>query len=570
MARMFPDSKSSRVVFTSRGEEALYEACRQSLGDHWHVFYSCTLSKIEKDKGLVDNEIDFVLYHPNWGILVLEVKGGRISYDPVKGQFYSINRFDKPFAIKNPFQQALNWKSRFLRLLRKEAIKCPVSYGVVFPNVQEFSIPDSSEFASELIIGLGKFKNLEASLMDLVKQSHPSRFLDFPDVAEDVLRVLKGSHFQTKTHIRDYIDSHEAMLKDVESIHKTLVLPIANAPRIAIEGEAGTGKTMLAKLLAEHFRNQSQSVLILTSNILLNSALRDQLSGNVRVQTYAEFASGFGVELLRRPSTFDGSREDWVQFVGPEKLKEAIGQAFVRFDVIICDEAQDVQPFWWEAITVALRSSESRLYIFFDRSQGVFGSGAAEESFQPEDVLPVPSPYFSLVNNYRTTREISSFSQAFRTGAQILKSHSERLGFKPRLITYKDKTDLYHHVSGLLANLVDTEGIRSEEITLLSARSPFKEGSILAGVESLGRFGIFDLGTSKNRRLPSGDELLGKVQLSTIASFKGLESDVAIVLNLDEYNLPIEHPIMSSLFYVACTRAKHMLVNLGTTSLSMS
>ena len=32
-----------------------------------------------------------------------------------------------------------------------------------------------------------------------------------------------------------------------------------------------------------------------------------------------------------------------------------------------------------------------------------------------------------------------------------------------------------------------------------------------------------------------------------------------IAFNLSEYNLPPEHPIMSSLIYVALTRAKHML-----------
>ena len=50
-----------------------------------------------------------------------------------------------------------------------------------------------------------------------------------------------------------------------------------------------------------------------------------------------------------------------------------------------------------------------------------------------------------------------------------------------------------------------------------------------------------------------------KLPISTIAGFKGLETEIGIILNLDEYNLPISNPIMNSLFYVACTRARHML-----------
>ena len=49
------------------------------------------------------------------------------------------------------------------------------------------------------------------------------------------------------------------------------------------------------------------------------------------------------------------------------------------------------------------------------------------------------------------------------------------------------------------------------------------------------------------------------IGISTIAGFKGLETPVGILLNLSEYNLPVDHPIMASMIYVACTRAKHML-----------
>ena len=41
--------------------------------------------------------------------------------------------------------------------------------------------------------------------------------------------------------------------------------------------------------------------------------------------------------------------------------------------------------------------------------------------------------------------------------------------------------------------------------------------------------------------------------------FKGLETPIGIITNLCEYNLALSNPIMSSLLYVAATRAKHML-----------
>ena len=88
-----------------------------------------------------------------------------------------------------------------------------------------------------------------------------------------------------------------------------------------------------------------------------------------------------------------------------------------------------------------LREEDSNLYIFFDRSQGVFGSGSSDNNFVPEEV-PIKGPYFPLVNNYRTTSEINSFAQSFRTGKNILTGHSNRVGYLPEIITYKDEKDL--------------------------------------------------------------------------------------------------------------------------------
>ena len=61
MPLMYPDTHKARVIFSSRAEEVFYDACREQLDDRWTVYFSRTLSTIERDKGLRDNEIDFVL-----------------------------------------------------------------------------------------------------------------------------------------------------------------------------------------------------------------------------------------------------------------------------------------------------------------------------------------------------------------------------------------------------------------------------------------------------------------------------------------------------------------------------
>jgi hypothetical protein len=553
MARLYPNTDKIRVIFASQAEEHFYQLCKM-LGAEWNVYYSCTLSGIEGDQGLTDNEIDFVLYHPRYGLIIMEVKGGRISYDPDGQQFYTENRFGERFAIKNPFAQALNWKSRFLRYLKKKNVKIPMTHMVCLPSVHEQDFPDRPDVENRLLIGRQRLEKLEQSLVEAVTAAQPARYLQFADAADALDKILRGSHYTSRLYIRDYIDQHESKVKDVEHIHDTLISPMVSTKRLAVEGEAGTGKTMLAMALARHFRDLGQSVLLLSPNPVLNQYMADQVGSRIEVQTYAEFASNFGVDILKRASDYEGSREDWIQYVGPERLKASILKSSKRYDVLLCDEAQDVQPFWWESIEATLKGPDSHFYIFFDRSQGVFGSGSTEGQFVPEDVLPINTPYFPLVNNYRTTKEISTFSRTFRTGRQILNSHSGRLGYIPELILYADAEDARKKIQELVLRLCEQEGLRSEELTILSARRAFHDGSVFESVPKLGKYDLIDIGN--NRKAARTETALA---ISTIQAFKGLETSVGIIANLSEYSMPLTNPIMASLLYVACTRAKHML-----------
>jgi hypothetical protein len=559
MAKIFPDSTLTRVIFTSSAEEQLYETCRNQLGPQWHVYYSCNLSTQDGEDGMRDNEIDFVIYHPKYGVIVIEVKGGRISYDNQTGKFYSINRHDEKFLIKDPFKQALVWKSRFLRYLRVTGVKVPVCHAVCLPSVSEEEIPRMASIEPAILIGRNRILHLEETLKSIAKVSHPERFLEFTDVKQALDDILTGKAFTSKLYLRDYIDSHDVRVKDVEDLSETFLTPIAGSQRLGIEGEAGTGKTILALLLAKKVRDEGKRVAVMSSNILLNLYLKREAGDGVDVWTYMELSQSLGIDLLSPPVGSTASKEDWLQFVGPEQLKAAIASSVLRYDVLICDEAQDVQPFWWEALEEILSGPDARLYLFFDRSQGVFGSGGNERHFVPEDVLPVPQPYFPLVHNYRNTREIAGFARYFRTGRSILQSHCGRFGYVPEILVYKDTEDCQRILGRLFRKLIREEGIDSSELTLLSAREPGAKDSVLYQCDEIAKTPLHRLTHNKKTNWRDAVSPRGTVAVSTIIGFKGLETPVGILLNLSEYNLPLDHPIMSSLVYVACSRAKHML-----------
>lgn len=560
MARLYPDINKSRVIFASRAEELFYNECRRSLGSAWRVIYSVTLSSLEENQGLKDNEMDFVLYHPRYGVFIVEVKGGRIRFDKESNNFFSVNRLGQEFSIKNPFAQALAWKSRLIRLFREKNIRVPVTQLVCFPNVFEKEFPTAAAIENELIIGRERLANLEASLKEIVNKVQPEKFLRFDDCGEAIENVLVGGDFCTKLYIRDYIDTHENRVKDVEGVHESLITPIASSKRLGIEGEAGTGKTVLGINLARHFRDRGLSVLVLSSNDMLNVYLRELVGSQISVKSYVALGEENGVDLLTPPPTYTGSREDWVQFEAPDRVVNAITASSLRYDVIVCDEAQDVQPFWWDMVERLINTNnpENRLYVMFDRSQGVFGSGGSEKSFVPDDVLPVAPPYFPLVNNYRTTREVATFARYFRTGKHILESHTARLGYMPQIITYTTADEAKKKLETLLHMLIKQEGLQAEEIALLSARRPNQEPSIISGVKQLSGIPLNYLQATTRKE---SDKLFvsGEVTVSTVSGYKGLESKVGILINFSEYNMPLSNPIMASLMYVASTRAKHLL-----------
>jgi hypothetical protein len=127
----------------------------------------------------------------------------------------------------------------------------------------------------------------------------------------------------------------------------------------------------------------------------------------------------------------------------------------------------------------------------------------------------------------------------------------------PIVIRYTDAEDAKKKIADLVRELTDERGVNEDEIMRLSGRAPENKDSVLSGVDVISGLKITKLSSERLRE--SSPIKHGEIGIATIAAFKGLESKIVIAFNLSEYNLAPDHPIMSSLIYVALTRAKHML-----------
>ena len=93
----------------SSGEKRMFEALKK-LPDDYYVFHSYRLVHLIPDKGLSENEIDFLIFNPNYGCLFVECKNSKVSRD-ANGQWKYVkteNGDIKEINMKDPFNQAFS------------------------------------------------------------------------------------------------------------------------------------------------------------------------------------------------------------------------------------------------------------------------------------------------------------------------------------------------------------------------------------------------------------------------------------------------------------------------------
>ncbi|MEJ7655578.1 MAG: ATP-binding domain-containing protein [Thermoleophilaceae bacterium] len=114
VARMHPRSLLEEEL-KSTGEGKVFAALRDGLSDEWEVFHSASVVFRDHAAGAQDDESDFVLSHPEKGIVSLEVKGGGIECR--YGEWYRLARGGGRERMRDPFTQAIDHRYELKRKL---------------------------------------------------------------------------------------------------------------------------------------------------------------------------------------------------------------------------------------------------------------------------------------------------------------------------------------------------------------------------------------------------------------------------------------------------------------------
>jgi superfamily I DNA/RNA helicase len=242
-----------------------------------------------------------------------------------------------------------------------------------------------------------------------------------------------------------------------------------------------------------------------------------------------------GVELTKRENESD--QDFFARF--PDALlaaSEALPDN--RFDAIIVDEGQDFEETWWVALMSLLEHpDDSVLYIFYDDNQRIYTRHAE---------FPIQDEPFKLTRSCRNTKQIHDAVMLFYDSGSPPESIGPD-GETVKQIVVPERGSERAEVERYIDELVTEQHVRPEDIALLTRKN--RERSAWKHPPSRGSWAAtWELAEAR-----------GKVLVSTIHSFKGLERPVVVVCELEEVDLHED----AELLYVAFSRARAHLAVAG-------
>lgn len=531
-----PGNLAERVV--------LRELRRQLPDDWWVVADACWASRtstenVPSSKYVRDGQADFVVFAPRFGMLIIEVKGSREVRIAEDGRWYRRASEAESWTLvePSPVAQAMKNAHEIARILarrfRDDAFRHRFGWMVVYPNG---------------VLREGGFHALDSTTMAFKSQMHglPERIRAALDArgpesrGRDVSPQLAREMAETLASVGvviGQVDSATDARSDAELIEKltqqqyAALQGIFRHRRVAVTGPAGSGKTVLALWRLAALVEEGHDALYLCFNKQLAEFLRRRNPGLADHIKHVDslFAT---IAPRKSPSTSGGVdaffREELPGHVIDVASSWSDGQ---KRSTIIVDEGQDFGEYRLMAVCELLASKANYVY-FADGRQDLYHASALSSVGAEVGFL--------LTHNCRNTNHINA------TANQV---SQDRIPAMPGLPDGEativrrcaDRSSMAK-VAWEIASSWSGAGNRVAVI------SPYQlDGSCMAGHQK-----------GHGKRLVSTiadwDER-DAVLFSTVKSFKGLEADAVILVDVDAKGDLIDR----SELYVACTRGRARL-----------
>jgi Nuclease-related domain/AAA domain len=532
----------------SVAERRLFKRIESELSDDWTAMHSVGIARHQRKPWA---EADFVLIGPG-GVYVLEVKGGavrRINREwTTNGQPLKQSPIDQAAGAAAALYSDLG--GQFLGI--RSAV---IGHGVCFPDVR-FAIT-GVEVEAALIYdaddgdhGFDRYvarivKHWRSRLI-AIKGGAP-RPLSPKDVDEVVrliapdFNLVRSLRAEAASVIRELVLLTDEQVRHFQAFEEN--------PRVVVRGSAGTGKTLLAAADAERTAAQGSSVLFVCQSNALRDEVRSRLGDQPKIQVFAfqELCGHLmrlgGIDDARVP----GSRsQEYFDVLRPTAAME--GWAALddppQWDLLVVDEAQDLLTGPAAELLELLVDGgwdEGRWRLFLDPVQDLFAASHTEVV----DRVSAAAFRVRLSVNCRNSAPIAR-DTAIATGGPLSDTLAVQ-GPEPTWLVYSDEREHVKLVGRQIREWID-QGLRPQDITILSPvrriNSVLSDGLPAGTPCSLIDGPLFDRSTHPKA-----------VQFSTIAAFKGLESDAVLLLDAPY----LGRLDLAASVYVGMTRARAVL-----------
>ena len=532
MAVIFPkDEDQSEFPYS---EKLVYDQLSK-LDDSFTIFHSVDWTKKRNRKTTLWKENDFLVLHPDLGMLVLEVKGGEIKY--TDGVFHQIDVTTRKEHIlseekrNDPLTQAKDGKFHYQELFDAHidgvSNRFPIEAAVWFTH---------SDITEKIKTFPLKYRELSGAILDST---------DLEKGYENVEDIFYYYKSDKKTNISD--DEYQTLINLIAGDFSLVVAPevrkgeidhtflqltkeqlslldyISEQRAATIQGVAGTGKTIIAKEAAKRFAESERKVLFLCFNhFLLVDLLKRYPNKNIEYCNINSFISKFTKIDTSKP----GVRK-------AELLKIPFSK--LSYDDVIIDEAQDFENEEIEYFGKYTEQKNGHFLVFYDKNQLV-------TTRRVPDWIVESNCKLILTKNCRNTREIAITAYNV-IDTQLDQQIKMVVGDKPSIVF--DQQQSLNSLAEIIHMLKGPDyGFVNSEIAILTLKT--ENNSVLTDKKTIAGSKL-----SSNR---SDSTIL----FTTARKFKGLESRVVIIVDITKEDF--ENDEYKRVFYVACSRATQKLI----------
>lgn len=528
MAIMIPERP--REINKASREDVMFEEL-ENLSDEYYVFHSFSIVTV-KNNTIYESETDFVIFHPKKGIICLEAKAGNVDYKNGNWVYGS----GKIMSHDGPFNQASSNKWKIIMYIKDHGLQdlldhCKFLHAVWFPDVPRMKFESKilpSEADLQLMLTEDSFGKIEKEIEKVFSTKLPNNLetlLTKKEIDKMLNRVLAPSFNlipiqeitlkRKKLAFKKMLNEQIALLNYLEEQNNAI-----------INGLAGTGKTVMALEKAKRHGEKGEKVLFLCYNAYLKEYLKE---------TYEyENVSYYTIDgLACKMCNIEESDYEALSL----KLIEMQEEGTFPYQHVIIDEGQDFGKKEIEEVEIIdlLRSNvlddESKkgtFYLFYDKNQIV-------QSENVPQCISDADCKLTLYRNCRNTENIAKASLRFLGTDKKPKLFNNIHGDNPEMIFQTDREKTIETVNKLINKYLD-QGY--SDITILTCRT--EDTSIISEKCNNGRY------TYKR----------GNIAFTTCRKFKGLESEVIIIVDIDKQSFSERG---EKIMYVGSSRAKFEL-----------